>query len=301
MNMEYKLLKELGKGNFGTVWQAEKDGKIIALKIIRFGDRRVQEIALREAKLLKKISTPFCHRSLACFYGYDIMRGNMYLEMEFIPGTTLTSFSKTYRTSGQLLRLNKLLIAIIYDICGGLEYMHKKNIIHRDVKPDNIMIDPSFQPKLIDIGLACTTIRKEYANDNNTEYNFPNSQSPQGDVEIEIKKEEKCNVDGKIISCCKGFAGTPLYIAPESLLDNVSYFSSDVFSLGASIYTSATGRSLFLLKSQTLDELKRAMEYDNYPKLQTDNITLNTLVNNMILKDPLERMDTRQIMNSINS
>ena len=289
MNMEYKLLKEVGKGNFGTVWQAEKNGKIIALKIIRLGDRRIQEMALREAKLLKKISTPFCHRSLACFYGYDIIKGNMYLEMEFISGTTLTSFSKTYRTSGQILRLNKLLIAIIYDVSGGLEYMHKKNIIHRDVKPDNIMIDPSFQPKLIDIGLACTTIKKEYSNDNNS------------DNEIVKKKIETCNIDGKTVACCKGFAGTPLFIAPESLLDNVSYFSSDVFSLGVSIYTSATGRSLFLLKSRTLDELKRAMEYDNYPKLQSDSITLNTLVNNMILKDPLERMGTRQIMDSINS
>ncbi len=288
--MEYRLLKEVGKGNFGTVWKAEKNGKIIALKIIKMTTDKMTEMALREVKLLKKISTPFCHRSLACFYGYNVSFNNLYLEMEFIEGTTLTSFSRTYRTSGQLLRLNKLLIAIIYDVCGGLEYMHKKNIIHRDVKPDNIMIDPSFQPKLIDIGLACTTIKAEYGNDNNT------------DAEIKIKKEETCNVDGKIVACCKGFGGTPFYAAPEHLLDNVCYFSSDVFSLGASIYISATGRkSLFQLKLFTMDELKHAMEYDKYPTLTSDNITLNTIVNNMILKDPLERMTTRQIMDSINS
>ena len=275
--MTYNLIERVGKGNYGEVWKAGHEDKIIALKIVEVGDEKIKDIALREVRLLKQISQPSCHPSLACLYDYKVEGDKLYIEMEFIEGQTLTMFVKPYRSRNDL-KLYKLLIAIIHDICKGLEYMHDKGIIHRDIKPDNIMIDTNNNPKLIDIGLSCTTFDEK-------------------------GKQELCRVEHtsrEKVPCCLGYAGTPRYQAPENLLDNLSYFSSDIFSLGASIYVSATGRELFP-RVNNMPQLLKATEFDPYPILSTPNVVLNTLVNNMILKDPLKRLSAKQIIESIES
>jgi serine/threonine protein kinase len=277
--MDYKRLERVGKGSFGEVWKAERyDGKIIALKIMEIEGNKMKETALREVKLLKEISTPSCHPSLACFYDYKVENNTLYLEMEFIEGQTLTKFAKQYRSQGNLLPLYKHLIAIIYDVCKGLQYMHEKGIIHRDIKPDNIMIDKNNNPKLIDIGLSCSTFNK---------------QGEQETCRVEYTSKEK-------VPCCVGSIGTPLYEAPETLLDSLSYFSSDIFSLGATIYTSAMGIDLFP-RVMNINQLLKAVEFEEYPRLNTPNISLNVLVNNMVVKNPLKRMTATGIIDSIDN
>ena len=275
---DYELLQRVGKGSYGEVWKAKVGDRIIALKILEVKGEQVKNIALREVKLLKQISEPSCHPSLACLYDYKVEGDKLYIEMEFIEGETLTIFAKRYRSQGMLLKLDKLLIAVIYDICKGLQYMHGKGIIHRDIKPDNILIDIHNNPKLIDIGLSCTTFDEK---------------GKQEMCRVEYTSKEK-------VPCCLGYAGTPRYQAPENLLDNLSYFSSDIFALGASIYVSATGQELFP-KVNNMPQLLKATEFDPYPMLRSENIVLNTLVNNMIVKDPLKRLTASQIIESIES
>ena len=273
----YNLIERVGKGNYGEVWKAELEGRVIALKTVEVGDEKIKDIALREVRLLKQLSEPSCHPSLACMYDYKVEGNKLYIEMEFIEGQTLTIFAKTYRLQNNL-KLYKLLIAVIYDICKGLEYMHGKGIIHRDIKPDNIMIDVNNNPKLIDIGLSCTTFDEK---------------GKQETCRVEYTSKEK-------VPCCLGYAGTPRFQAPENLLDNLSYFSSDIFALGASIYVSATGKELFP-RVNNMQQLLKATEFDPYPILSSPNLVLNSLVNNMIVKDPLNRMTAQQIISSIDS
>ena len=273
----YNLIERVGKGNYGEVWKAEMEGGIIALKTVEVGDEKIKDIALREVRLLKQLSEPSCHPSLACMYDYKVEGNKLYIEMEFIEGQTLARFAKMYRLQNNL-KLYKLLIAVIYDICKGLEYMHGKGIIHRDIKPDNIMIDVNNNPKLIDIGLSCTTFDEK---------------GKQETCRVEYTSKEK-------VPCCLGYAGTPRFQAPENLLDNLSYFSSDIFALGASIYVSATGKELFP-RVNNMQQLLKATEFDPYPLLNSPNVTLNTLVNNMVVKDPLKRMTAQQIIASIDS
>ncbi|GAG58788.1 unnamed protein product, partial [marine sediment metagenome] len=71
--------------------------------------------------------------------------------MEYIDGITLTKFSKQHQPP----ILYKHLLSLLEDILPGLKYLHSNHIIHRDIKPDNIMIDHKNNPKLIDLGLAC--------------------------------------------------------------------------------------------------------------------------------------------------
>jgi len=291
--MEYKLLQNLGSGSFSNVYLAEKDNKTVAVKIIRYGDKKNLEKSLKEVELLKEISLPKCHQALTCFYDYRYDNQYLYIEMEYIKGKTLDIFSDSYKNNPLLLY--KLLYSIIYDICTGLEFLHSKGIIHRDIKPQNIIIDENNQPKLIDIGLACTTYNKQFGSSKN----------------VTFKIEEICKIEDKHLPCCRGYAGTALYMAPETLLSDVSYFSSDIFSLGASIFKVAQGDMYYTVQKykermikkrvKNIDELKDLLRDDKfrYPKLDTTNYGLNTLVNNMILKNPLHRMTTKQIMDSI--
>jgi serine/threonine protein kinase len=288
---EYNFIKELGKGDYGRVIKARKNEKTIAVKIVEFGRKDLLDKTLREVDLLKELSTPKCHPSLACFYDYHYDNKTLYIEMEYIEGSTLNIFAERFfsKQNNQELKLYKNLIAIIYDICTGLEFMHGKGIIHRDIKPENIIITPNNQPKLIDLGLACNTIIKEKGNSNM----------------ITFEKKETCILENKSIVCCKGYAGTPIYASPETLLSKVSFFSSDIFSLGASFFRAATGKEIYYDRDKgdvkKFDELLKKIQDPNfqYPKLETPNYALNVLVTNMIVKNPLQRISLKEIMDSI--
>ena len=265
--MDYNFTADLGKGAFGEVKRAEKDGKSIAVKILNIDSEDHKKAALKEARILKQISTPGCHPSLACFYDYRIIGDKLYLEMEYIEGETLDIFANRYRKEGNDEKLYKHLIAIIADITSGLKYMHSRGVIHRDIKPENIIIDKNHDPKLIDIGLACNTFRA------------------------------LCNVDGKNIPCCPGSVGTPLFSAPELLIFGISYFSTDTFSLGATIYNSAIDQYLYKLPERAkLSDLVHAMKYSPLPRLDTTNRFLNNLVNRMVVFEPLGRIPEDEIL-----
>ena len=262
--MEY--IKKLDEGKFGSVWKVKKGDKIIALKEIKLIDEKMKKQALLEVKLLKEISDP-CILSLSCIYDYYIKDNTLYIEMEYIDGVTLKDFAASFKGFPILYRH---LLAIIKDIIPGIQYLHSKGIIHRDIKPENIMIDKNNQPKLIDIGLACKALYGGYENGG-------------------------CDINTKPIECCFGTAGTPLFMAPETMLNNVSYFASDVFSLGASIYDSATGKDLYP-GIRNYKELIHFVRKGDIPKLNTPNVQLNSLVNKMLTFSVLDRITTEQIL-----
>tara|TARA_R110001599_G_scaffold217355_1_gene415564 strand:- start:723 stop:1514 length:792 start_codon:yes stop_codon:yes gene_type:complete len=256
----YKYLKKLGSGGYGSVWKVSKNGKIMALKKIQLGNEQLRKMAIREVDLLQKISNP-CQKSLACFYDYhieDTLDGNiLFIEMEYIDGLTLKDFAETIRG---LPMLNKYLLSIIQDIIVGIQYLHSHGIIHRDIKPENIMIDDKYQPKLIDIGLGCLA--------------------------------EDCGRR----KCCSGFAGTPLFMPQETLLSNLTYFSSDVFSLGASIYYAATGKNIYYPVPKKMNQLKQMALNADIEELNTSSVSLNTLVNRMLEEDSKDRISVSEII-----
>lgn len=262
----YTYIKKLGEGAFGEVWKAEKNGKIIALKKIEILGNEMKKVALKEAELLKQISNfpNKCIPSLVCFYDSHVEGDVLFIEMEYIDGQTLNVFTESLRQNS---KLNKYLLAIIKDITVAISYLHSFNIIHRDIKPENILIDKNYQPKLIDIGLSCST------------------------------GEDECSLLGKPVECCKGTAGTALFMSPETLLNNVSYFVSDVYSLGASIYYASTGKFLYDPAPKKLEFLYKLVKQEekNF-NLKSQSIQLNNLVNKMLIFKPTERITVAEIL-----
>lgn len=161
----YNKISQLGLGNFGSVWKVTRkddpENRVIALKIVYLPNDKAVIEAEKEIDILKKL-TP-CNPSVVCYYGSkktktsEVGRPIIFIEMEYIEGETLTKFAEKYRVMRDV-NLYKHLVAIAKDLGKGMKFLHDKGIIHRDIKPDNIMIDTSKsfpQPKLIDVGLGC--------------------------------------------------------------------------------------------------------------------------------------------------
>ena len=264
--MNYELIKKLGSGAQGTVWKAirKDDHKTVAVKVISVGSNQKEyETAVNELKKLNEISTPTCHPNLICFNGFDASnKDKIIIEMEYIDGETLGDYAQHYQGE----TLYRRLLAITKDIIKGISYMHDKNILHNDIKPENIMIDKSLTPKLVDFGLACST--------------------------------RKCKIKKKRKPCCKGYNGTPLYVSPEMLNTRTRYLESDIWSLGVTLYHAATGKVPFDFgPNPTIESALQIIADKNIKpkKLRTSNQTLNTIVNKALVRNPLKRITLKEI------
>jgi serine/threonine protein kinase len=259
----YDLLELKGKGGQGEVWKArdKETGKIVALKILNVSKRKNLEFAEKEIKALEKLSRP-CYLFISCYYAhyYDAINNQMLIEMEYISGNNLEQFRKQFLYNPQ--KLYESLIFLMRDMLVALKYIHSKNIIHRDIKPENILITTGFVPKLVDFGLAC---------------------------EAEI-----CNVKNK---CCPGNPGTPVYMAPETISSRESYFVSDVWSLGATIFKIASG--VYCFDFEDVNDIQKIL-YDvvnlKVNKLKTSNRNLNIAINASLIKNPNERITIDNLM-----
>lgn len=265
----YFIESELGAGGFGKVYKAinKSTGQTVALKEIDLSkfDKEGREIVSQEVEFLKVLSKNPC-KFVVQYYDSFIENNKLYISMEYIDGVDLEKFSTELRDQEKYKTLHTLLVSIGIDLLKGLSYLHSNGIIHRDIKPENIIISRKGIPKIIDVGLACFA-------------------------------KEICQINSKNKRCCLGLAGTLDFMSPETLLNNESYFVSDVWSLGSSLYTSSTGRYLYDPDPFTTERFKTFVKYLPVPVLFTSNIKLNELVNSMLIKNVLKRPTTIELLN----
>ncbi|WP_372367744.1 protein kinase [Candidatus Uabimicrobium sp. HlEnr_7] len=201
---EYKIVDFLGRGGMGAVYSAihEASGRKVAIKLI-FN----KELGTTEKRFLREaeITADLSHPNIVKIYTAGAKHGVFYLVMEYIKGVTLDKYMRNSNMSiVQKIRL-------LYPLAKALAYAHTKNVVHRDLKPNNIMIDHNDVPKLMDFGLA-----KNVESDR-----FSLTQSGE-------------------------FAGTPHYMAPEVLLGKPKEidFRVDIYSFGAILYQIVTGKMM---------------------------------------------------------
>jgi serine/threonine protein kinase len=145
----YQILEQLGKGGMGIVYKAtdEKLERLVAIKVLApetVGDEISRERFLREAQAAAKLN----HPNITTIYAIDEVDNTIFIVMEYVSGTTLGEVMDSRRLT--LAEILKLAI----QIAEGLAEAHQKNVIHRDVKPDNLMLSPANQIKIMDFGLA---------------------------------------------------------------------------------------------------------------------------------------------------
>ncbi|GAH16449.1 unnamed protein product, partial [marine sediment metagenome] len=160
---DYELVKKIGEGTYGKVYKVKRksDNKTIALKVINIpvGNDELIDISKKEVEYLKTLSFPECNPFIICYYDsyYDPISRDFLIEMEYIEGTDMFDFILESNNKNTKEIYYYFLLLIAKDIAKGLKYIHSKNIIHNDIKLENIMINPKYTPKIIDFGLACHT------------------------------------------------------------------------------------------------------------------------------------------------
>jgi hypothetical protein len=201
----YRLLRVLGGGGMGTVYEAEDiaSGRRVALKVISADYAASPDAVQRfrqEGRLASAIAHPRCVFVLAA----DEEAGRPYIVMELMPGSTLEDLVSE---RGPLPP--EKAVAAILDVIEGLEEAHRHGVIHRDVKPSNCFLDADGRVKVGDFGL---------------------SKSLGGNARL---------------TRTGAFLGTPLYASPEQIKSEPLDPQTDVYSVAATLYFLLTGRAPF--------------------------------------------------------
>ena len=146
-DIEYKIIKELGKGGFGKVYQVlnESDNKNYAIKEISIKDETEDKIKAfqNEAIILSKFNCD----NIIKYYDSSKDENNIYILMEFCQGENLRNFIDRHMEDNTLIK-EDLLKNIIKQICKGLKEIHNMKIVHRDLKPENIFMNENMNIKI---------------------------------------------------------------------------------------------------------------------------------------------------------
>ncbi len=253
----YEVKGELGRGGFGIVYSAFDRGPLqrtVALKVIRFAaGEPSRSTALARQRFLEeaKVAGNLSHNNIATVYDVGEFAGCVYMTQELAPGRDLR---KILAETGPLPL--RRIIAISCQICEGLAHAHARNIVHRDIKPGNIVVGGEDQVKITDFGLA---------------------QPPQGD-------DDALN---------QAIAGTPGYMAPEQLRGERVDGRADIFAAGCVLYQMLTGREPFegATPASVIDKTLHAIPTE--PSRVRENLprTLDRIVGRALRKDPGDRYD----------
>jgi len=203
---KYTILETIGKGGFGTVYRAQDRSldRFVALKVLH-PNMAADVDFLERFRLEAKISARFRHPNLVGVYSVEEDGGRFYIAMEYMPGGSLQD---------RLARDGRMSFAearrILLQVCAGLQVAHAQGLVHRDIKPGNILFSEDGQAVVSDFGLVKAASLSS------------GSASSMGAV------------------------GTPFYKAPELWLGRPPATpATDVYSLGCVLYEMLSGRLLF--------------------------------------------------------
>jgi tetratricopeptide (TPR) repeat protein/predicted Ser/Thr protein kinase len=199
----YELVDRLGEGGMAVVWRAVDGelGRTVAIKLLKgaaLDNPVVVQRFVREAQTTAHLS----HPNLIPVYDAGVDEGRMYLVMELVDGRALSEILAKSRPP------TRTMISILEKVARGLAEAHAKGVVHRDVKPENILVTKQGEPKLGDFGLA-------HVADSN-----------------------------QALTRTGAALGTPMYMAPEQVAGRVRDITprTDVYALGAILYLMLTGR-----------------------------------------------------------
>ncbi|WFR84087.1 protein kinase [Arthrobacter sp. Y-9] len=243
----YRLTTRIAIGGMGEVWSAQDQvlGRTVAIKILKeeyTGDPGFLERFRNEARHTALLN----HEGIANVFDYGEEGGSAYLVMELVPGEPLSTIIEREHVLSPDLTLN-----IIAQTARALAVAHEKGLVHRDVKPGNLLITPDRHVKITDFGIA------------------------------RLADQVPLTQTGQVM-------GTAQYLAPEQATGQTATGSSDIYSLGIIGYECLTGHRPFSGESQIAIALAQV---NDAPPPLPDSLAkpIRALLMSMLAKDPANR------------
>jgi hypothetical protein len=247
-----RLIRGLGTGSFGSVYVGHRRGNpYVALKVLHVEFTETPDIVmkfLREAYATSGLE----HDNIVRFGDSGHESGHWFIILEYFPSESLREILERQQTLPE-----EQVLKIARQVLSALEYAHERRLLHRDIKPGNILIGPDLDVKLVDFGLA--------------------------------KRLVDCAFTSHTTS---GMPGTPLFMAPELLNGGRATFSADIYSLAATLYRCLTGRHP--IEAKKLDEWLAAIQSQVPPPLSQLKPGISPRVEAAILKALAKDPEKRQ-------
>jgi tetratricopeptide (TPR) repeat protein/predicted Ser/Thr protein kinase len=246
----YEIIEELGRGGMGKVYRVEDKelDQEVALKLIKpeiASDKKIIERFRNELKTARNIR----HKNVCGMFDLGESKGTYFITMEYIRGEDLKHLIRKmgHLSAGQAITIAK-------QVCDGLDEAHRLGVVHRDLKPQNIMIDTAGHARIMDFGIARS-------------------------------------LEGKGITGAGVMIGTPEYMSPEQVEGKEVDQRSDIYSLGVILYEMVTGRVPFEGDTPFSVGVKQKSEIPQSP--QEINAQIPDDLNDMILKCLQKEQDHR--------
>ena len=237
----YEILEELGSGGMGRVYKVlDKELETLAVLKVLLPEVAADPETIPRFRNELKLSREISHKNVCRMFDLGMFEGTYYITMEFVDGESLKNI---------ILMTKKLSVATAVDIsrqiCDGLGEAHRHGVVHRDLKPGNILIDRDGNAKILDFGLARS-------------------------------------IESKGITATGVIIGTPQYMSPEQVQEKTVDQRSDIYSLGVLLYEMLTGHVPFDGDSPVRVALKHVKERPIEPK--DINLKIPRAVSRVILK-----------------
>jgi len=219
----YQVVEQIGVGGMGEVYRAfradDQYRKQVALKVVRAGQD--SGFVINRFKNERQILASLDHANIARLLdGGTTEDGAPYFVMELIEGESIDQYCKNHK-----LQINERL-GLFLQVCSAVQFAHQRLIIHRDIKPGNILVMAEGTPKLLDFGIAKIL-----------------------DVDAAVGQLEPTVTVFRML--------TPAYSSPEQIKGETITTASDVYSLGVVLYELLTGYSPYRVTTRTTQELAR--------------------------------------------
>ena len=238
---DFEFINKLGEGSYGDIFlfKLSHETSYFVIKRINYFNKSLpREVVMNEIEILKHLS-PYCSQYILCYIGSTYDRKNYYIVTEYLgQHITLEKYISNFKGT----QSPTMTLTIIKNLVDGLNLIHSYNVTHRDIKPDNIMINPTTGDiKYIDFGVSCM---------------IPNCDS-------------------------QDIQGTLIYLAPEVYTKSVTFsfqtwVQSDIWSLGMTIFKLITAANYYdtYLAFIYLPDLFKRNRYDVYKLTEPDVIDI---------------------------